>query len=72
MTNMLHTKTCKYSFLTLTFQAEDDFVIVGGDSVVHTMELNRGKPINNTPLPSTMSRGASCQTLSLELCLTPQ
>jgi len=42
-----------------------------GDLMVHTMELNWGKPLYHKPLPSPMSKNAFCQMLCLYNCVWP-
>ena len=64
MAILLHKKTCKYSFMTLTCQAEDDFFILG-DTMVHNVELNWSKPLYHKPPPFNISQDAFCQMLFL-------
>ena len=54
----------KYSFMTLTYQVEDEFSFLDG-SMVHNVDLNWIKRLNHTQPPSPMSPGDTC----LSVCL---
>ena len=69
---MVHKKTCKYVFMTLTCQAEDDFVIFVGLNGSHCgIELGQ-TPISYNATFLCVSRGAVCQIWCLYSYLWPQ